>query len=58
MDNLPLNCGCGCKETEKRNISYEDLDGINMPAVPVEYYLHCKKCGKYLGYFAYGHWEY
>lgn len=55
MDNLPLECDCGCKGTEQKNICNEEIDGA---LVPVEYYLYCKECGKYLGYFAYGHWEY
>ena len=55
MESLPLTCDCGCKETEKRNIRKEDIDGT---PVEVEYSLHCKDCGRYLGSFEYGHWEY
>ena len=43
MESLPLTCDCGCKETEKRNIRKEDIDGT---PVEVEYSLHCKDCGK------------
>jgi hypothetical protein len=55
LEDLPLKCDCGCKETEHRNIRTEDIDGIS---VEVEYRLYCKKCGEYLGSFAYGHWDY
>ena len=55
MDSLPLDCDCGCEETEHRNISTENINGI---PTEVEYSLYCKKCGKYLGSFSYGHWEY
>ncbi len=55
MEDLPITCDCGCKETEQRNIYKEDIGGI---LVEVEYSLYCKNCGRYLGSFAYGHWEY
>lgn len=55
MEDLPLTCDCGCKETEQRNIYKEDIDGI---FVEVEYSLYCKDCGRYLGHYEYGHWEY
>lgn len=50
-DYPPIDCECGCEEKEMRNTVYQD-------DIAVEYFLHCKKCGQYLGYFAYGHWEY
>ena len=53
--NLPINCDCGCKDTEKRNVVTEVIDGED---VIVEYSLYCVKCGRYLGSFSYGHWEY
>ncbi len=55
LDDLPIECGCGCEETEERNVYREDTNGI---FTPVEYSLYCKGCGRYLGHFAYGHWEY
>ena len=55
METLPLRCECGCKETERRNVNTEDIDGVQ---TEVEYSLYCKNCGTYLGHFAYGHWEY
>ncbi len=55
MDDLPIECDCGCKETEKRNVYKEDINGI---FTPVEWSLYCKDCGRYLGHFEYGHWEY
>ena len=55
METLPLTCDCGCNETEKRNVIKEDIDG---EMFEVEWSEYCKKCGKYLGYFSYGHWEY
>lgn len=54
-DNPPIDCKCGCEETEERNIYKEDINGI---FVKVEYTLHCKKCGAYLGTYEYGHWSY
>ena len=55
METLPLNCDCGCTETEERNVYKDDICGT---LTPVEWDLYCKNCGKYLGHFAYGHWEY
>lgn len=55
MDILPLKCDCGCKDTEERNVEKEDIAGT---LTPVEWSLYCKGCGRYLGHFAYGHWEY
>lgn len=45
----PLNCRCGCTEHEDRITSkgeygVEELDR------------QCKKCGQYLGSWAYGFW--
>ena len=55
MEYLPLKCDCGCNETEKKNVIKEDIDG---EMFEVEWSEYCKNCGKYLGYFSYGHWEY
>ena len=55
METLPLDCDCGCTETEEINVYKDYIRGI---FTPVEWDLHCKKCGRYLGHFAYGHWEY
>ena len=55
METLPLDCDCGCTETEERNVEKEDIAGTY---TPVEWSLSCKGCGRYLGHFAYGHWEY
>lgn len=55
MHDLPLDCDCGCTETEERNVYKEDINGIS---TTVEYSLYCKKCGRYLGFFSYGHWDY
>jgi len=50
-DYPPIECDCGCVEKEVRNEHFED-------AILVEYDLHCKECGSYLGHFAYGNWSY
>ena len=55
MEDLPLICDCGCKETEERNVYKDDINGI---FTTVEYDEYCKGCGKYLGHYSYGHWEY
>ena len=54
MEDLPLTCDCGCKEIEERNVYKDDINGI---FTTVEYDEYCK-CGKYLGHYSYGHWEY
>ena len=54
-DELPLDCTCGCTETEDRNVYTENINGID---VPVEWSVHCKSCGMYFGRFVYGHWEF
>ena len=51
-DNPPIDCKCGCEEKEKRNVVMQKDVG------EVEYTLHCKKCGAYLGTFEYGHWDF
>lgn len=51
-DHPPIDCSCGCTETEHRNVYTQEGVG------EVEYKLHCKACGAYLGYFVYGHWEF
>lgn len=55
MEGLPLDCDCGCTETEEKNVYRDDIGGIY---TPVEYDLHCKGCGKYLGHFFYGNWDF
>ncbi len=57
MNDLPIKCDCGCQETKKVNVRKEDMDGYGT-LIPVEWSLYCKGCGRYLGHFAYGHWEY
>lgn len=50
LPDLPLECSCGCHETEERNICTDDILGI---FTPVEWDLHCKGCGAYLGHYYY-----
>lgn len=50
-DNPPIDCPCGCKETIKKGVYYEECE-------EVEYFLHCKACGTFLGHFSYGSWQY
>lgn len=49
-DYAPLKCTCGSKELETCNQDY--LDNWL-----VEFDCRCKKCGKILNHWAYGHWE-
>lgn len=51
MDELPLTCDCDSNETVHKNPYYDEIG-------EVEYDLHCAECGKYLGHFVYGCWEY
>lgn len=51
-DYPPIKCHCGNYKEEHRNVCIQDGVG------EVEYDLYCKNCGKYLGYFCYGSWEY
>ena len=51
-DNPPIDCKCGCEVTEKRNTVRDENIG------ELEYTLHCKNCGEYLGTFEYGKWSY
>ncbi len=55
LPDLPLECSCGCNETEERNVCTDDILGI---FTPVEWDLHCKGCGAYLGHYHYGNWDY
>ena len=50
-DYCPLKCTCGSKELEDCNKDY--LNG----SILLEYDCRCKKCGKILNHWAYGHWE-
>ena len=50
-DYGPIKCTCGCKDLEECNQDY--LDGH----ILLEYDCRCKKCGKILNHWAYGHWE-
>lgn len=50
-DYPPIDCHCGNCEEERRNVYMEDY-------FVVEYMSYCKNCGKYLGHFAYGTWDY
>jgi len=51
QEDLPLECLCGCKETEDYDEYYEEYGRS-------EYKTRCKKCGTYLGSWAYGSWDY
>ena len=58
-DCPPIDCDCGCEETIKTNIEYIPRpDNWKIIKIEAEYNLCCKRCRKYLGHFAYGHWEY
>jgi len=47
----PKLCGkCGSK-----NFKYTAVDSIGYQVCEQE--VHCKDCGNYLAYWAYGHWE-
>lgn len=50
-DGCPKRCFCGSTDTEIYNTYYEDSVGL------VEHSEKCKKCGTYLGHWAYGNWE-
>ena len=49
-DFEPLKCTCGCKKFEYCNEDY-------LGSILLEYDCKCKKCGKTLNHWAYGHWE-
>ena len=49
-DLEPLKCACGRKELEDCNKAYVDN-------ILVEFDCRCKKCGKILNHWAYGHWD-
>ena len=51
QETLPLDCSCGCDETEEFDEHYEEYGRC-------EYKLRCKGCGTYLGSYVYGHWDY
>jgi len=51
-DLYPIKCPCGCEETEEYDKYCEEPFGV------VEHKLKCKKCGTYLGIWAYGNWSY
>lgn len=48
-EEYSLQCACGCDETEQYDEYKEDC-------YLVEYKLRCKKCGSFLGHWAYGNW--
>lgn len=52
MDNLPLVCDCGCDVTKHENSEIDKEIG------EVAFDLKCARCGRYLGHFEWGHWEY
>lgn len=54
-DYPPIDCKCGNYE-EKRKIMHQET--IDNKIVDVEYIRYCKNCGKYLGHFDYGKWDY
>lgn len=49
QEKYPLKCSCGCDDTEEYDEYYEEYGRC-------EYKLRCKKCGSYLGSWAYGSW--
>lgn len=49
-DLQPLKCTCGSKELEDCNKDYIDN-------ILVEFDVRCKKCGKILNHYVYGHWD-
>ena len=51
QEDLPIDCQCGCEETEEYDEYYAEYGRC-------EYKVRCKKCGTYLGSYAYGHWDY
>lgn len=51
QEKYPIKCPCGCEDTEQFDEYYEEY-GL------CEYKLRCKKCGTYLGIWAYGNWSY
>lgn len=51
QNDLPIDCPCGCEETEECDEYYEEYGRC-------EYKVRCKKCGTYLGSYAYGNWDY
>lgn len=50
-EDLPIECDCGCKETEYYDEYYEEYGRC-------EYKTRCANCGRYLGIYSYGHWDY
>ena len=50
-ENLPIECDCGCKETEDYDEYYEEYGRC-------EYKTKCANCGRYLGIYSYGYWDY
>lgn len=51
-DGEPLKCTCGSKDLE-----YCNEDWLDGRAVLLEYDCRCKKCGKILNHWDYGHWS-
>ena len=51
-DYCPIKCTCGSKDLEDCN-----EDWLNGREIRLEYDCRCKKCGKILSHWAYGHWE-
>lgn len=49
-DYEPLKCTCGSREFEDCNQDY-------LGSILLEFDCRCKKCGKILNHWAYGHWE-
>ena len=50
IEELPLECDCGCRETEDYDEYYEEYGRC-------EYKTKCSACGKYLGSYSYGYWS-
>lgn len=53
-DHEPLKCTCGSTDLEECNQDY--LDTYYRGTI-LEYDRRCKRCGKILEHWAYGHWQ-
>lgn len=53
-NNKMYKCECGCEKVKHKGEYYDDICGS---PTYVESKIVCFKCGKYLDYFSYGHYE-
>lgn len=60
MDDFNKCNSCESHDLEKYNITETEYvyDEEENAKIPAEYSVRCKYCGKYVGHFSYGHWEY